>query len=157
MDIISAKFLWGSWGNSRGINWISWEKVCKRKSMGGLGFRTIEDLNTLGLVKQCWNLDNQKNWAAKFMYEKYIKQNGEPQSFRKGSFIWKNIGKGWETYKDSLIWNPRMGENINFWNDNWVGEYSLRSKISGPLTEGKFGKSLAQNSLNGIIQLKSLL
>lgn len=88
----------------------------------------------LGLMKLCWSLDNKDDWATKFMTEKYISKRIEPLSFKKGSFIWKDIGKGWDLYKDSLRWNPGLGNNTNFWNDIWVGEKPLRSYVIGPLS-----------------------
>ena len=83
MDSISANFLWGNKDKKKGLNCISWDNICKPKILGGLGFRTNEELNILGLTKQCWNLDNQKNWAARFMAEKYLRKNIGPISFNK--------------------------------------------------------------------------
>lgn len=34
MDNISANFLWDNRGNEKGVNWISWDNVCKPKGMG---------------------------------------------------------------------------------------------------------------------------
>ncbi|XP_058756614.1 uncharacterized protein LOC131629831 [Vicia villosa] len=41
---------------SRGIQWLSWSKVCKEKNQGGLGIRDVESFNTTLLMKWKWRI-----------------------------------------------------------------------------------------------------
>jgi hypothetical protein len=55
-------FYWGSKKNGRrGINWMRWEKLTLHKSLGGLGFRSMEAFNLSMLGKQGWKLMHDSN------------------------------------------------------------------------------------------------
>lgn len=34
-------FWWGGGGNSRGIKWYAWDRLCSAKEDGGLGFKNL--------------------------------------------------------------------------------------------------------------------
>src|SRR5690606_9459048 len=36
---VIARFWWSSGGNTRGVHWKSWDKLCLTKEEGGLGFK----------------------------------------------------------------------------------------------------------------------
>jgi len=41
-----AKFWWSLNGESRGMHWMAWNKLCSNKSEGVLGFRDVDDFNS---------------------------------------------------------------------------------------------------------------
>ena len=42
-----AHFWWGGSGNTNGMYWFLWDKMCKDKAEGSIGFRDIQNFNTI--------------------------------------------------------------------------------------------------------------
>jgi hypothetical protein len=50
-------FWWGHNNNqSRGIHWLSWDKLCIHKNYGGMGFKSLKAFNFAMLGKQAWKM-----------------------------------------------------------------------------------------------------
>lgn len=62
LEIMMNSFWWGSKrsGGSGGINWMKWERLCKPKDFGGIGFKQLHIFNVAMLGKQMWNIGKPK-------------------------------------------------------------------------------------------------
>ncbi|GKV35115.1 hypothetical protein SLEP1_g43429 [Rubroshorea leprosula] len=45
LDKIRREFLWGGQGESRKINWVKWQQVCRNRDEGGLGVKDVTPQN----------------------------------------------------------------------------------------------------------------
>jgi hypothetical protein len=44
--------------NSRGLHWLSWERLFTPKVFGGMGFKSLKAFNMAMVGKQTWKLDS---------------------------------------------------------------------------------------------------
>ena len=69
--------LWqGNQTNNRKIHWVSWEKMCWPKEVGGLGFYDLQSFNLAMLAKQGWKLIKKRedSLVARILKPKYYAQ-----------------------------------------------------------------------------------
>lgn len=76
MEKIMCKFWWlTNTKKSRNIHWMSWDRMCNPKAVGGLGFRHLHDINLTLLGKQGWRLLTQtESLVAKVYKARYYPQ-----------------------------------------------------------------------------------
>ncbi|GKU93946.1 hypothetical protein SLEP1_g7495 [Rubroshorea leprosula] len=77
IDKLRKSFLWGGKGDERKINWISWDRMCKKKEEGGLGVRDLRKFN-LALMGKWWGrlAESGEGMWKKIIIEKYGKGGG---------------------------------------------------------------------------------
>ncbi|XP_019085377.1 PREDICTED: uncharacterized protein LOC104714891 [Camelina sativa] len=73
-----AKFWWSSNGQSGGMHWIAWEKLCCSKQMGGLEFRNVDDFNTALFAKQLWRLIEFPDSLFARVFKSIYYRNSDP-------------------------------------------------------------------------------
>ena len=115
------------------IHWLSWERLCKSKSEGGLGFRDLQKFNDALLAKQVWSLIHNKNslfyavFSAKFFPCGNVLDTKD--SIR-GSYAWTSIRRAAHVIKKGMVWRIRDGNATCIWQDNWLPDQGHRKIIS---------------------------
>lgn len=111
---LMAKFWWGSNGDKRKLHWISWEKFCLPKAMGGMGFRDLKCFNQALLAKQVWRfLNDNSSLVYRILKAKYFRNTDVLEANRgyTPSFSWRSLWRAKSLLKEGLLW--RIGNGLN--------------------------------------------
>ena len=125
----TSNFWWGSGPNSKGMHWISWDKLCLSKKEGGIGFRSLEEFNIALLAKQLWRLEHNPNSLLTRVLKGRYFRNSHPFKTPKAS----RPSYGWRSMmaaKDLVIKGFRRtigtGEDTLVWHDPWLPDETAR-------------------------------
>ena len=135
LDQICNDFLWGDVEGKKQIHLVGQNHTFLPKHMGGLGLRKHSDLNAILLAKLGWKMTQGDQSIAKECITSKYRRAEYNISFRKGSQVWKNIGRNFDFLKTNTRWKLGDGRDINVWHDDWLGIGPMRSWIQGPLTQ----------------------
>jgi hypothetical protein len=117
------RFLWNHMSKTSKIPWMSWDRLSRSKSMGGIGFRDLVVFNQALLAKQGWRLiQNPNSLTARIFKNKYypsttfLEASQRPQI----SFVWRSLLNARNLLKQGLLWRVGDGLFIKVWKDHWL-------------------------------------
>lgn len=119
MDRIIRQFIWGGTNGHTHTSLVHWSIVTTNEDKGGLGIKSMSDLNDAMLMKATWELltDGEVPWI-KVMQAKYGAncQRNKNKMSRLGRVI-KNLIPFVKKHMGITLHNDR---STNFWTDNWL-------------------------------------
>ena len=127
IDHRCRSFLWNSLGNGGKVkHLVSWDVVCRPKSLGGLGIKSLKTQNNALLMKWWFKLFNDvgRPWRSLILQIYYTSTTpGDPQlrCMKIASPFWKSVLQTKELAQ--LFSGIHIGDGwlISFWHDTWTG------------------------------------
>jgi len=114
-----GNFIWSGDVSKRKLVIVSWKKICKSYSEGGLGMRSLHTINEAANLKLCWDLKNStEDWAI--LLRSKVCRGNNIISHHIFSSIWSSVKSEFNIINDNCSWIIGNGENINFWLDSWL-------------------------------------
>ncbi|XP_010501979.1 PREDICTED: uncharacterized protein LOC104779321 [Camelina sativa] len=129
---VISNFWWSSSGETRGLHWIAWDKLCVDKIDGGLGFRCLDDFNTALLAKQLWRLITApESLFAKVFKGRYYRHSNplDPTKSYSPSYGWRSMISVRSLVNKGLIKRVGSGDSILVWSDPWISAQSPRPAL----------------------------
>uniref|UniRef100_A0A803NWY3 RNase H type-1 domain-containing protein n=1 Tax=Cannabis sativa TaxID=3483 RepID=A0A803NWY3_CANSA len=158
-----ARFWWGSSDSKNKIHWGKWDKLCKPKDKGGMGFKNLEKFNQSLLAKQGWKIiNNPHSLLARVLKACYYTNSNflEAKVGGYGSFMWRSILWGRQIIDKGIRWRVQSGREVRINEDKWLPRpttFSLRipAKFSQGTTldqikdeQGNWKKELIEQSFH---------
>lgn len=123
LEGLMQRFLWGHMAKEANVHWMSWEKMERSKSIGGLGFRDLIMFNKALLAKQGWRLmQKPESLIAQVLRANYFPRESFLSSMvgTWPSFVWRNLLFVIDLLKECLVWRVGDGKSIHIWNERWL-------------------------------------
>ncbi|XP_074347208.1 uncharacterized protein LOC141686043 [Apium graveolens] len=124
MEKMMCKFWWKSSAKKdKNIHWMSWERMCRSKMYGRLGFRHLHEFNVALLDKQGWRLViNPDSLVARIFKARYYPQEYflNAKTGDSPSFIWRSVLEAQHLIKQGIVRRVRTGETVSIMDDPWL-------------------------------------
>lgn len=130
---------------------MSWDRLSKHKSIGGLGFRHFRDFNIAMLGKQGWRfISNPESLVTKVYKARYWADSDFLNSSlgSNPSFVWRSIFEAKSLVAEGCRWRLGSGESINITGQPWLQENCnpYVSTVSPVLRDKKVASLLCMDS-----------
>lgn len=149
-----SRFWWGQKNEERKIPWIAWDKLCKSKVEGGMGFRDLKAFNLALLAKQgrCL-MQNQCSLFYQVFKAKYFANSTflDAQLGKRPSFAWQSIMAAKDVILEGAWWNNGNGVKVRIWEDKRMPTPSTFKVVSPwkTLISGDYVLCLIDQELHG--------
>lgn len=124
MERIMGRYWWkSSFKKDKGMHWMSWDKLCRKKSRGGMGFRDRHDFNMALLAKKRWRLSTQPNNLVIKMYKARYYPNDTFLTAKLGSnpsFVWRSVLETQSLLKSGMACRVDPRTTISILKDPWL-------------------------------------
>ncbi|XP_031124288.1 uncharacterized protein LOC116026999 [Ipomoea triloba] len=107
----------------KGIRWGIWKDLCKPKSVGGMGFRAVREMNVAMLGKQGWKfLFNPNALVTRVFKARYFPHCSflEAKAGSNPSFVWSSIRESQNLLPEGVRWRIGSGSEVKVWGDPWL-------------------------------------
>ncbi|KAF6158338.1 hypothetical protein GIB67_022418 [Kingdonia uniflora] len=131
-DSILSNFIWIGDPTKRKRITLRWEKLCKPFNEGGLGIRSLREVNNVMLYKLNWIFTQREETWAQLSHAKFHTTSGQRIHYHKRSSVWPGIKHADGITKPFIGWIIGKGMKINFWRDSWGSDIPLREHIDLP-------------------------
>ncbi|GAA0162497.1 hypothetical protein LIER_18578 [Lithospermum erythrorhizon] len=133
------------------IHWQKWEKLCRRKEKGGMGFRDLRAFNLAMLAKKSWRLLTEPHsLVARIFQAKYYNSCSlfEAKLGYQPSFAWRSILAGRKVIEMGGRWRIDNGKNVKIWGALWLPRPMsfLPPNQSEEITDDALVEKLIENS-----------
>ena len=148
LDKKIRRFLWGGTAMERKTHLVSWNKIIKEKAQGGLGIRSMRQLNSAFLMKLGWRVKTEPSalWV-RILKEKYSRGrelegfNGHISSV---SNAWRGIRETMALTKKGMGFTIGDGRLAEFWNHAWLDKQILREQTRCHIPEAQQGYKVCE-------------
>lgn len=127
LDAAFRKFWWGSNSNGNSFMPKCWDSICKPKSLGGIGFKKMFDLNKALVSKLSWKLASKTSFNdslwIKTLTSKYLGHENflsNDSSYSNSYWIWKSITNSKDLIKKGTCFSVTSNSIIKIWKDPWI-------------------------------------
>lgn len=131
IEKICANFLWKGIDGNTHRHWISWGSICKPYEEGGLGIKSLSEVQTCFIMKLIWNIIYGNSLWSSFARTKFLKghlmdcNTPFPSGIRKKQFF---------TAQNFILKGSRSvifyGSKTNLLKDNWISEEAIIKGIA---------------------------
>ena len=107
IDRICRQFIWGSTETRRKLHLVNWNKICRPKKVGGLGFQKAKEVNLACMIKPAWGVVSKLEclWVKVIRNKYHCRENIIPNL----QMLGEGFMKAWPQFKHNLIWRLRNG------------------------------------------------
>ncbi|KAL9683237.1 hypothetical protein QQ045_015056 [Rhodiola kirilowii] len=135
IESLMASFIWNH-GDQKRRHRISWDHICRRKYSGGLGIKTLADIQLAFQGKLAWSYISSDSLWAHFNRSKY-------QVDKDGSLLWKSFNHLIPTFQNQAKWIIGRGNII-------AGEWGSSCGLTIPSQWGKDLREFITTQLGGL-------
>jgi hypothetical protein len=160
IEKIQRDFLWGGMGDEKKLHLVSWNQVCCRLRISGLGIRNVLKFNKALLGKWLWRYANESEalWC-KVIKEKHEEQDGgwcsKEASGPFGVGLWKHIRRGWDLFARNVRFEVGVGSKILFWHDTWCENQLLKHAFPSLYHIARYKEAWVKDNFiwrNGVVE-----